>query len=89
MFQLCSKPRKLKKELRKLNKEYFSDLSQRVADARNELSNIQQLLMTSGGDEHLCHQERTAAGKLRSLSRAEESFQLIKKFITEAPKSHS
>lgn len=74
MFQLCSKLKSLKKVLRRLNKEHFSDISERVRAARDNLSRIQHLLQANPSDSGLWKEEVEAVNNYSRLIRAQESF---------------
>jgi hypothetical protein len=64
----------LKKVLGRLNKEHFSDISERVRVARENLTRIQNLLHTNPSDSGLWKEEVEAVRDYSNLRRAEESF---------------
>ncbi|KAI9397521.1 hypothetical protein POPTR_003G047001v4, partial [Populus trichocarpa] len=74
MYQLCCKLRKLKLELKLFNMAHFSNISDRVKDAKNEMDKAQQALHTAHENPILCMRERDAVHKYASTVRAEESF---------------
>lgn len=57
MYQLCCNLRRLKAELRKLNKEWFSDLPNRTAQAKEKPAEIQNLAQRSPTDISLVQEE--------------------------------
>lgn len=74
MYQLCTRLKRLKKELKKLNKDQFSDLSNRVLRAKERMENLQKLVQQNPLDGNLCKEEASAVKEYGDLSRAEESF---------------
>ena len=74
MYQLCCKLRKLKQELKLFNMAHFSNISDKVKDAKNEMDKAQQALHTAHENPILCMRERDAVHKYASTVRAEESF---------------
>ncbi|GAB2272053.1 hypothetical protein Dimus_038968 [Dionaea muscipula] len=74
MFCLYRKLRLLKVQLRRLNREEFSDLSKRVERARQDLLRAQGVLLSGVGDIQSGSVERDAAMRFRSLARMEESM---------------
>lgn len=74
MYRLCSKIRRLKEELRRLNKNHFSKISSRVVQARAELNRIQGAVQQQPLDSTLCREEARLVKVYADLSRAEESF---------------
>ena len=74
MYQLCCKLRKLKQELKLFNMTHFSNISDRVKDAKNEMDKAQEALHTAHENPTLCMRERDAVHKYASTVRAEESF---------------
>ena len=74
MYQLCCKLRKLKQELKLFNMAHFSNISDRVKDAKNKMDKAQQALHTAHENPILCMRERDAVHKYASTVRAEESF---------------
>jgi len=53
---------------------HFSNISDRVKDAKNEMDKAQQALHTAHENPTLCIQERDVVCKYASTVRAEESF---------------
>lgn len=91
MYRLCSKIRRLKEELRRLNKNHFSKISSRVVQARAELNRIQGAVQQQPLDSTLCREEARLVKVYADLSRAEESFLKQKSrpsFFFSAVKSH-
>lgn len=74
MFRLLSKLKKLKVELRNLNKREFWNISERVKEARVELSCTQVLLNRDRSNDALRTMEKDQIGKLIFLSKAAESL---------------
>lgn len=74
MYQLCMKLRKLKAELKKFNKEFFSNLPSRVVQAKEKMENVQRLIQLSPLNVNFHHEESVAVKEYGDLSRAEESF---------------
>jgi len=74
MYQLCSKLRKLKQELKLFNKIHFSNISDRVKDAKDEMDKAQQAMHIAHGNTTLCMRERDVIRNYTSSIRAEESF---------------
>lgn len=74
MYQLCMKLRKLKAELKKFNKEFFSNLPSRVVQAKEKMENVQRLIQLSPLNVNLHHEESVAVKEYGDFSRAEESF---------------
>jgi len=74
MYHLCYKLRKLKQELKLFNTTHFSNISDRVKDAKNKMDKAQQALHTAHENPILCIRERDAIRKYTSTVRAEESF---------------
>jgi len=74
MYQLCCKFRKLKQELKLFNKTHFSNISNRVKDAKDEMDKAQQAMHTTHGNTTLCMRERDVVRNYASTVRAEESF---------------
>ena len=74
MYQLCCKLRKLKQELKHFNKTHFSNISDRVKDAKDHMDKAQQALHTAPEDPTLRMRERDAVRNYASTVRAEESF---------------
>ena len=66
MYQLCCKLRKLKQELELFNMAHFSNISDRVKDAKNEMDKAQQALHTAHENSILCMRERGAVHKYAS-----------------------
>lgn len=73
MFQLFSKLKLLKKELKKLNKVHYSNISNRVLDAKFALDEVQSSLQR-GVSEELMRNESSLAEEYIRLRRDEESF---------------
>ncbi|GAB2217645.1 hypothetical protein Droror1_Dr00000848 [Drosera rotundifolia] len=74
MFCLYRKLRFLKAQLRRLNREEFSDLSERVERARRDLLRAQDDLLSGVGDPGRGGLERDAAVRFSTLARMEESM---------------
>ncbi|KAL6984540.1 hypothetical protein U1Q18_052623 [Sarracenia purpurea var. burkii] len=74
MYKVCQKLRLLKSKLKKLNRENFSDLSNRVLVAKQFLEGIQIQLDNLPSSEEFRQKEREAYSKLVELKLAEESF---------------
>jgi hypothetical protein len=74
MYQLCMKLRKFKAELKKFNKEFFSNLPSRVVQAKEKMENVQRLIQLSPLNVNFHHEESVAVKEYGDLSRAEESF---------------
>ena len=74
MYQLCCKLRKLKRELKLFNKTYFSNISDRVKDAKEQMDKAQQELHTAPEIQTLRMRERDAVCNYTATVRAEESF---------------
>jgi len=72
MYQLCYKLRKLKQELKLLNMTHFSNILDRVKDAKNKMDKAQQALHKAHENPTLCMRERDAVRKYASTVRAEE-----------------
>jgi hypothetical protein len=53
---------------------HFSNISDRVKDAKNEMDKAQQALHTTHENPTLCTRERDAVHKYTSTVRAKESF---------------
>jgi hypothetical protein len=58
MYQQCCKLRKLKEELKLFNMTYFSNISDRVKDAKNEMDKAQQALHTANENPTFCMREK-------------------------------
>jgi hypothetical protein len=58
MYQLCCKLRKLKQELKLFNMTHFSNILDRVKDAKNKMDKAQQALHTAPENPSLCMRER-------------------------------
>ncbi|XP_056691942.1 uncharacterized protein [Spinacia oleracea] len=71
MFKLWCKLKKVKAELKKLHKEDFSGLTEKIALARSELDNVQQNLQTTSIPE-LLNQEVVCIKQLRHWLRIDE-----------------
>jgi len=74
MYQLCCKLRKLKQELKLFNKTHFSNISDRVKDAKDKMDKAQQAMHTAHGNPTFCMRERDVVRNYASTVRAEESF---------------
>ena len=66
MYQLCCKLRKLKQELKLFNMTHFSNISDRVKDAKHEMDKAQQALHTAHENPTFCMQERDGVRKYAS-----------------------
>ncbi|KAL5861831.1 hypothetical protein ACOSQ4_003127 [Xanthoceras sorbifolium] len=74
MFQLCKKLKRLKVEVKKLNRECYSNLSSRVQQAKHDLESVQWDIQRRPTNVSL-HEEESRLVKLYGdLSRDEESF---------------
>ncbi|GKV50648.1 hypothetical protein SLEP1_g57349 [Rubroshorea leprosula] len=73
MFQLCKKLKALKLVLRKLNREHYSDLQNRLQQEKSKLHIIQADLLASPHDA-LVSIEQEQAQKVAALQLAEESY---------------
>lgn len=62
------------KELKKLNKDQFSDLSNRVLRAKERIENPQKLVEQNPLDGNWCKEEAHAVKEYGDLSRAKESL---------------
>jgi len=74
MYQLCCKLRKLKQELKLFNMTHFSNISDRVKDAKDEMDKAQQAMHTAHGNTTLCMRKRDVVRNYASTVRTEESF---------------
>jgi hypothetical protein len=74
MYQLCCKLRKLKQEFKFFNMTHFSNISDRVKDAKDEMDKAQQAMHTAHGNTTLCMRERDVVRNYASTVRTEESF---------------
>jgi len=74
MFQLVSKLKRVKSLLKSLNRDAFSDISAKVADARNSLAVAQNQLQANPGDVALAQEERECHRTFVQLRSHEESF---------------
>ena len=74
MYQLCCKLRKLKHELRLFNKTHFSNISDRVRDAKEQMDKAQQELHTTPEIQTLRMREIDVVRNYAATVRAEESF---------------
>ncbi|KAI8537704.1 hypothetical protein RHMOL_Rhmol09G0045300 [Rhododendron molle] len=74
MFQLYEKLRRLKPCLKKFNKEFYSDIQNRVLVAREELSSIQNCRAQLPGDPILMEYERLCLLNFNDLCVAEEAW---------------
>jgi hypothetical protein len=74
MYQLCCKLRKLKQELKLFNMTHFSNISDRVKDAKDEMDKVQQAMHIAHGNTTLCMRERDVVRNYASIIRVEESF---------------
>jgi hypothetical protein len=63
-----------KEELKKFNKEFFSNLPSRVVQAKEKMENVQRLIQLSPLNVNLHHEESVAVKEYGDFSRAEESF---------------
>jgi hypothetical protein len=66
MYQLCCKLRKLKQELKLFNTTHFSNISDRVKDAKNKMDKAQQALHVALENPSLCMRERDVIHKYTS-----------------------
>ena len=74
MFQLCKKLKRLKVELKKLNRECYSDLSSRVQQAKHDLESVQWDIQRQPTNISLHGEESRLVKLYGDLSRDEESF---------------
>jgi hypothetical protein len=66
--------KKAKAGIKTFNMTHFSNISDRVKDAKHEMDKAQQALYTAHENPTLCMRERDAVRKYASTVRAEESF---------------
>lgn len=71
MFRVCQKLRALKPILRRLNKDNYADISNRVIKAKKELEDVQQQLLNNP-KETLYVQERSLMDSYWKIRQAEE-----------------
>ncbi|KAH7866733.1 hypothetical protein Vadar_024219 [Vaccinium darrowii] len=71
---LCSKLQRLKPVLRAFNKRFFSQIGERVLQARQELTHVQEQCFQSPFDGALADMEKELYLKFIDLSQAEEAF---------------
>jgi hypothetical protein len=74
MFQLCTKLKKLKPVLKKLNAECYSDISKRVEEARKRMKEVQCELQQYPNSVEMVRSEAEAVRVYTTLRRDEESF---------------
>ncbi|KAA8529219.1 hypothetical protein F0562_033982 [Nyssa sinensis] len=74
MFRVSSKLKILKKPLRELNNQFYSNISIRSKEARDSLSSVQALLHASPGDPLLRAREKDYLSQYAALSEVEENF---------------
>jgi hypothetical protein len=74
MYRLCCKLRKLKQVLKLFNKDHFSNISNRVKDAKDEMYQAQHALHTAYGNPTLCMREKVVVRNYTTIVRVEESF---------------
>ncbi|KAA8519685.1 hypothetical protein F0562_013870 [Nyssa sinensis] len=74
MFCLSSTQKKLKLELKELNKSYFNDISRRIEDAKMKLADVQRTLHQTSTNVDLRKQENELTLNYVDISSAEESF---------------
>ena len=73
-YVLCQKLKLHKMFLKTLNRNQYSNISQRMADARDSLLQIQRIIRERSGDEELYRREKEALCDLALYSTSEESF---------------
>lgn len=74
MYCMYAKPQILQVELRKLNKQEFSAISERVAQSQSYLESLQEKLGRQPADSRVQREEKIAYKQFLTLSRAEESL---------------
>ncbi|KAI8536166.1 hypothetical protein RHMOL_Rhmol10G0235300 [Rhododendron molle] len=74
MYALTTKLKRLKGVLKSMNLKCYSNISRRVAEAREKLLFTQSLLFATPCDVALCQQEKELVGRYVELRTAEESF---------------
>jgi hypothetical protein len=75
MYQLCCELRKLKKELNfSIGMDHFSNISNRVKDAKEKMYKAQYVLHTAHGDLTLCMRERAVVHTILLLSGSKRVF---------------
>ena len=74
MYVLHSKLKRLKTELREFNKTQFGNISKKVVDKRNELTDMQVTVLNSPLDAYLIEKEKPLSQELAELLQAEEGY---------------
>ena len=74
MYQIYMKLKRLKPCLKELNKKQFSNITDRVRVAKEELNNVQVLIQQGGGSNDIRKQEMECKLKYVSLCKDEETF---------------
>ncbi|XP_074298081.1 uncharacterized protein LOC141628893 [Silene latifolia] len=74
MYQIVTKLKKLKKPLKELNRNNFSDVDKAVGVAKALLEDIQQQIYCTPTDHSLIEAEMAATDSLRHLSKVQHSF---------------
>ncbi|XP_074277873.1 uncharacterized protein LOC141601483 [Silene latifolia] len=74
MYQIVTKLKKLKKPLKELNRNNFSDVDKAVGVAKALLEDIQHQIHNTPTDHSLIEAEMAAADSLRHLSKVQYSF---------------
>ena len=74
MRRLYDKLKRLKVDLRNFNQTQFGGLTNKVAEKRKELADIQVNLLSENGSQNLIESEKTLNLELNDLLLAEESF---------------
>ncbi|KAG5564631.1 hypothetical protein RHGRI_000728 [Rhododendron griersonianum] len=80
-FKLYEQLSRLKPVLREFNKKFFSQISERVVKAREELLHVQEQCFQNPYDAALVHLEKDLHLKFIDLSLAEESFKKQKSLV--------
>ncbi|XP_074293187.1 uncharacterized protein LOC141620140 [Silene latifolia] len=74
MFKIVTKLKALKQNLKNLNTIYFSDVENNADLAQTQLINVQQLLVSSPGNEELMRQEYDLLQTSKLLNQAKWDF---------------
>ncbi|XP_044500220.1 uncharacterized protein LOC123221430 [Mangifera indica] len=84
MFNLINKLKRLKGELRRLNRDGFWRILEKVVEAKDKLEDVQNRLQSNPHDEDLAKEEKAWLENYSRLSGAEESLahQKAKEFVS-------
>lgn len=74
MYSVTQKLRGLKEDLKKLNKEGFSDVHARAAQAYHKFMQLQNLMHSNPSNVEVCREEKVAAEEYRRLQDLYMSF---------------